>query len=96
MSVLSLTLTTMKPESVVEKTLAQLLAEFRATATSDADKGSKFERLTKFYLIKDPIWAEQLTNVRLREEAGIGPDVGIDLVADDIASGGKVAIQCKF
>lgn len=86
----------MKPESIVEKTLAEVLAEFRASATSDADKGAKFERLTKFYLIKDPIWSEQLTNVRLREEAGIGPDVGIDLVADDIASGGKVAIQCKF
>jgi len=83
-------------ESIVEKTLAQLLTEFRATATSDSDKGTKFERLTKFYLIKDPIWSEQLANVRLREEAGIGPDVGIDLVADDIASGGKVAIQCKF
>ena len=76
--------------------MAQLLAEFRATATSDSDKGTKFERLTKFYLIKDPIWSEQLANVRLRDEAGIGPDVGIDLVADDIASGGKVAIQCKF
>ena len=86
----------MKIESIVEKTLAELLAEFRATATSDSDKGTKFERLTKFYLIKDPIWSEQLANVRLREEAGIGPDVGIDLVADDIASGGKVAIQCKF
>ena len=80
----------MKPESVVEKTLAEVLAEFRASATSDADKGSKFERLTKFYLIKDPIWSEQLTNVRLREEAGIGPDVGIDLVADDIASGARL------
>jgi predicted helicase len=90
------TLRTMKPESIVEKTLADLLAEFRATATSDSDKGTKFERLTKFYLIKDPIWSEQLANVRLREEAGIGPDVGIDLVADDIATGGKVAIQCKF
>jgi predicted helicase len=86
----------MNPESMVEKTLADLLAEFRATATSDSDKGTKFERLTKFYLIKDPIWSEQLANVRLREEAGIGPDVGIDLVADDIATGGKVAIQCKF
>ena len=83
-------------ESVVEKTLEQLLAEFRATATSDSDKGTKFERLTKYYLIKDPIWTEQITNVRLGSEAGIGPDVGIDLVADDIASGGKVAIQCKF
>jgi len=90
------TLRSMEPESIVEKTLAELLAEFRATATSDSDKGTKFERLTKFYLIKDPIWSEQLANVRLREEAGIGPDVGIDLVADDIASGGKVAIQCKF
>jgi len=86
----------MKHDKVVEKTLAQVLAEFRATATSDSDKGTKFERLTKFYLIKDPIWSEQLANVRLREEAGIGPDVGIDLVADDIVSGGKVAIQCKF
>lgn len=96
LSVPPLTIGTMKPESIVEKTLAEVLAEFRATSTSDSDKGTKFERLTKFYLIKDPIWSEQLANVRLREEAGIGPDVGIDLVADDIASGGKVAIQCKF
>lgn len=86
----------MEQESKIEKTLSEVLAEFRASATSDSDKGTKFERLTKFYLIKDPIWSEQLANVRLREEAGIGPDVGIDLVADDIASGGKVAIQCKF
>jgi predicted helicase len=96
LSVRSLILRSMPEESIVEKTLAEVLAEFRATATSDSDKGTKFERLTKFYLIKDPIWSEQLANVRLREEAGIGPDVGIDLVADDIASGGKVAIQCKF
>lgn len=77
-------------------TLADLLHQFRTDATSDADKGSKFERLTKFYLIFDPIWSEQLTNVRLGREAGIGPDVGIDLVAEDVATGGKVAIQCKF
>ena len=96
MSVQTFTLGSMASESIVKKTLAELLAEFRSTATSDADKGSKFERLIKFYLIKDLIWSEQLANVRLREEAGIGPDVGIDLVADDIASGGKVAIQCKF
>jgi predicted helicase len=86
----------MRSDSSLDKSLAELLSEFRATATSDADKGNKFERLVKFYFIHDPIWSEQLTNVRLREQAGIGPDVGIDLVAEDIASGGKVAIQCKF
>lgn len=86
----------MHSDSSFNKSLAELLSEFRSTATSEADKGNKFERLIKFYFIKDPIWSEQLTNVRLREEAGIGPDVGIDLVADDVASGGKVAIQCKF
>jgi len=86
----------MKSKSKVEKRLAEVLTEFRDTATSESDKGTKFERLTKFYLIHDPIWTEQLTNVRLREEARIGPDVGIDLVAEDLASGGKVAIQCKF
>ncbi len=76
--------------------LAALLQEFRDTATSDADMGAKFERLTKFFLTVDPIWSDQLTNVRLRYEAGIGPDVGIDLVAEEVASGGQVAIQCKF
>ena len=96
MSALTFSLRLVKLTSNEEKSLANILAEFRATATSDSDKGTKFERLTKFYLIKDPIWSEQLANVRLRSEAGIGPDVGIDLVADDIASGGKVAIQCKF
>jgi predicted helicase len=80
-------------------TIYEVLDELRASAISESDKGSKFERLVKAYLRVDPVFADQFSDVWLWSEypgrAG-KPDTGIDLVAQDRITGDKVAIQCKF
>jgi len=80
-------------------TIYDVLAELRASAVSEADKGAKFERLVKAYLRTDPVFADQFADVWLWSEfpdrAG-RPDTGIDLVARDRDTGHDVAIQCKF
>lgn len=66
-------------------------------ATSEADKGDRFERFCQAYLQKDPLWAEQFTRVwRWPDWPGrTGHDIGVDLVAERV-DGGLTAIQCKF
>lgn len=80
-------------------TIYEVLDELRASAISESDKGTKFERLMKAYLRVDPVFADQFSDVWLWSEypdrAG-KPDTGIDLVAQDKVTGEKVAIQCKF
>ena len=80
-------------------TIYETLEELRESATSEADKGSKFERLFAAYLRTDPVYAEQFSDVWLWQEwpgrAG-KHDTGIDIVALDRLTGGNVAIQCKF
>ncbi|MEU5527684.1 type ISP restriction/modification enzyme [Micromonospora chersina] len=76
-----------------------ILDELRALATSEADKGTRFERLTQAYLRVDPIWADQFDEVWLwpEWEGNAGKhDSGIDLVARDRVTGELTAIQCKF
>src|SRR3954451_10618167 len=80
-------------------TIYDVLEELRASAISESDKGSKFERLMKAYLKIDPVFADQFVDVWLwNEYPGNGGkhDTGIDLVALDKDTGHHVAIQCKF
>ncbi|WP_207206889.1 restriction endonuclease [Nocardioides ganghwensis] len=80
-------------------TIYEVLDELRASAISETDKGTKFERLMKAYLRVDPVFADQFSDVWLwNEYPGNGGkhDTGIDLVAQDRVTGEKVAIQCKF
>lgn len=80
-------------------TIYETLDELRHSATSEADKGSKFERLFAAYLRTDPMYAEQFSDVWLWQEwpGREGKhDTGIDIVAQDRLTGGNVAIQCKF
>lgn len=80
-------------------TIYDVLDELRASALSEADKGSRFERLMKAYLRIDPVFADQFSDVWLwGEYPGNGGmhDTGIDLVARDRNTGHDVAIQCKF
>ncbi|HVT64259.1 MAG TPA: type ISP restriction/modification enzyme [Mycobacteriales bacterium] len=80
-------------------TIYDVLEQLRSSATSEADKGSKLERLMKAYLETDPVFAEQFSGVwRWTDWPGREgrPDTGIDLVATDAVTGGLVAIQCKF
>jgi len=80
-------------------TIYDVLEELRESATSEADKGSKLERLIAAYLKTDPMYADQFSDVWLWQEwpgRGGKHDTGIDLVAVDKRTGGNVAIQCKF
>jgi len=80
-------------------TIHTLLEEFRQTATSERDKGDKFERLVATYLTIDPIYKEKYSDVWLWSEwpkRHNQPDTGIDLVAQDRYTNEYTAIQCKF
>ena len=78
--------------------LEAVLATFREAATSNRDLGDLFERLTANYLVTDPQYADLFSDVWLWSEwpDHWGPDVGIDLVARERATGDYWAIQCKF
>lgn len=81
------------------QTVYDVLEQLRESATSEADKGSKFERAMAAYLQADPTYADQFSKVWLWQDwpgrAG-RPDTGIDIVAEDRTTGGLTAIQCKF
>ncbi len=80
-------------------TVEDLLDKLYFSATSEADKGAKFERLTKAFLRADVSWADRFDQVWLWNEwpgNGGRRDIGIDLVAQERETGDLVAIQCKF
>ena len=80
-------------------TIHTLLEEFRQAAISNRDLGDKFERLIANYLVTDPLYKDKYSDVWLWMEwpgRGNQPDTGIDLVAQERATGEYCAIQCKF
>lgn len=84
------------PSSVA---LEQVLNQLAAEAIHLVDKGSKFERLVRGYLITDPMYAQKFSDVWLWNdwpERGTQVDTGIDLVAKERDTGHYIAIQCKF
>jgi len=81
------------------QTIHTILEEFRQAATSNRDLGDRFERLICRYLELDPLYADRFANVWMWNEwpqKGKVGDVGIDLVAEERATGEFCAIQCKF
>ena len=78
-------------------TVYEALDHIRETATSERDKGTKYERLTRFFLKNDPLWKARLSEVWMWSGAPTndGADIGIDLVAQDKEDGTYWAIQCK-
>ena len=74
-----------------------VLAKYRSISFSERDKGTRFERLMRAYLLTDPkytfknVWLWE--DFSVREELG-GIDTGIDLVAET-AGGEFWAVQCK-
>ncbi|MGI8417395.1 MAG: DEAD/DEAH box helicase [Nakamurella sp.] len=83
----------------MSRTIQDVLRELRESALDTRDQGDRFERLMKSYLLTDPEWSAQFSNVWLWSEwpgRGGRPDTGIDLVAQDVDGGGLTAIQCKF
>lgn len=79
--------------------LDSLLDEYRARATSEREKGTLFEELTRQFLSHDARFAHQFKEIYLWSEwpdRRTG-DTGIDLVAIPARNGeGPVAVQCKF
>lgn len=81
------------------KTFQDILREFRHGSASEREKGGKFERLMRGYLLTSPIYAKTLKTVWMwhdfpfRSQFG-GSDLGIDLVAQSY-EGEWWAIQCK-
>ena len=87
------------PPSSSASALDSLLNEYRARATSEREKGTLFEELTRQFLLHDARFAHQFKEVYLWgewPERRTG-DTGIDLVAiPNQQESGPVAIQCKF
>lgn len=79
-------------------TFKEVLRRFRSESFNEKDKGTKFERLMRAWLLSDPRYSE-LSDVWMwegfpsRKDFG-GKDVGIDLVAKTDL-GDYWAIQCK-
>lgn len=82
-----------------KKPFLSILEKYRKISFSQKDKGERFERLMKAYLLTDPKYADKFKKVWLwsefpgRDDLG-GQDTGIDLVAVTNA-GDYWAIQCK-
>ena len=77
--------------------VSDVLDSIRGDATSERDKGDRFERLTQTAFRTDRTYRERFSDVWLWMEwpdRGDEPDIGIDLVAKNI-DGGYTAIQCK-
>lgn len=87
------------PNASSKSALDALLDEYRARATSEREKGTLFEELTRQFLLHDARFAHQFKEIYLWSqwpERRTG-DTGIDLVAIPVRDGeGPVAIQCKF
>jgi predicted helicase len=84
---------------MAKPSIYDVLAHFREAATSNRDLGDRFERLICRYLELDPIYAERFSRVWMWNEwpqKGHVGDVGIDVVAEERATGEFCAIQCKF
>lgn len=79
--------------------LEHVLNQLAAEAIHKSDKGRKFERLVRGYLLTDPMYAQKYNDVWLWHdwpERGTQVDTGIDLVAQERDTGHYIAIQCKF
>lgn len=91
-------LNNLKYNSYQEMNFKEILHKFRTESFTEREKGTKFERLMRSWLLTDPRYNE-LENVWLwedfpgRKDFG-GTDTGIDLVAKT-ELGDYWAIQCK-
>ena len=80
-------------------TFLDILEDIRKHAFTEHDKGNRFEKLMRAYLLTDPVYATTLKTVWLWSDFPFkkdfsGKDTGIDLVAKTV-SGDYWAIQCK-
>ncbi len=82
-------------------TITEILEKYRRTSSSERDKGDRFERLMRAFLLTDRRNAPSFENVWLWKEFPFnkqfkdGHDLGIDLVAKT-KDGEYWSVQCKF
>ncbi|WP_257944709.1 DEAD/DEAH box helicase family protein, partial [Brevibacterium sp. Mu109] len=95
----TMTSTAARTESPAEDAFGNLLDTLYYGSLDERDKGTKFERLIRSYLMTDPAYASQFDEVwewsDYPGKAGRTDD-GVDLVARDAITGDLTAIQCKF
>ena len=79
------------------RTVYEVIDWIRSTSETEKEKGTKFERASRYYLKNDPVYAQRFSEVWMWADAPTndGVDVGIDLVALDAEDGSYWAIQCK-
>ena len=79
------------------RTVYEVIDWIRSTSETEKEKGTKFERASRYYLKNDPVYAQRFSDVWMWADAPTndGVDVGIDLVALDAEDGSYWAIQCK-
>ena len=81
-------------------TVDELLKKYRSAEISECNKGAKFERLMKNFLLTNPVYRGKFSDVWLwseftfRDELGT-VDLGIDIVCKAV-DGEFWAVQCKF
>lgn len=76
-----------------------ILDELRSVAYDERDKGTRFEKLMRSYLLVEPQYYELYDELWLWKDypnRNGRTDTGIDLVARARATGELTAIQCKF
>ena len=81
------------------KSIHHILAQFRDEELHNRHLGDRFERLICRYLELDPLFADRFSNVWMWNEwpkKGKSGDTGIDIVAEERATGEFCGIQCKF
>lgn len=81
--------------------LRQLLAQYRAAAQTEREKGTYFERLALAFIQHDPGMAQEYEDAWTftdwaKAQRLDGKDIGIDLVAKIRGEDSFCAIQCKF
>ena len=75
-----------------------VIDSIRTLSISETDKGTRFEQLIRQFLLKDPLYQEQFSEVWLWNSwpgRDGKTDTGIDLVAKNRDDDGYTAIQCK-
>ena len=68
----------------MQPSVQALLAQLASSASSERDKGDKFERLVRRFLLAAPQWAPRFSDVHMWSDWSGNdkrPDHGIDLVA---------------
>ena len=97
-------LSSLIPELNNEEQFDLLIKKIRESAKTARDYGTKFETLTKSWLLRDSAYKDLFTNVQTYKEWALehpelvtnARDTGIDLVAKNADDEKYTAIQCKM